>query len=108
MMRTNKESKPMLLALALVAGLSMYAGLERLPIEEVLAHAEEIRALSDGTVVDLAGVHTGQGSVARAINITASHLRFNLQQISLKKGQPVTKVYWCRSCLQLPGWGPEH
>jgi heme/copper-type cytochrome/quinol oxidase subunit 2 len=93
MMRTNKESKPMLIALALVAGLSMYAGLARLPIEEVLAQAEEVHALGDGRVVDPAGhavVHTGQGSLARAINITASNFRFNLQQIRLKKGQLVT------------------
>ena len=56
MMRTNKESKPMLMALALVAGLSMYAGLARVPIEEVLAQAEEVHTLGDGTVVDRAGV----------------------------------------------------
>ena len=93
MIRANRESKPLLKALALVAALAMYEGLLRRPIEEVLARPVGGLTISRTTVIIAQGVafhHTDQGPLPRVINITASNLKFIPQQIMLKKGLPVT------------------
>jgi cytochrome c oxidase subunit II len=93
MMRTNRESKPMLIALALVAALAMYAGLLRGPIEEVLAQGVGGLTIGHGTLIHCPGVavlHTDEGSLPRVINVTASKFKFIPRQIMLKKGLPVT------------------
>jgi hypothetical protein len=54
MMWTDRESKPLLIALALVAGLAMYAGLVRGPIDEVLGQGVDL-TVGHGTVVHRAG-----------------------------------------------------
>jgi cytochrome c oxidase subunit II len=84
-MRTNRDIKQVLLALALLAGLGTYGTLSRAQSErEVFAEA-----VRDATVSD-------QMSVARAANeprvikITARVSQFSPNQITLKKGQPVT------------------
>jgi cytochrome c oxidase subunit II len=92
-MRTNRESKPMLIALALVAALAVYAGLLRGPIEEVLAQGVGGLTIGHGTLIHPPGVavlHTDEGSLARVINVTASKFKFIPQEIMLKKGLPVT------------------
>ncbi len=53
MSRTNTQSKPLLIALALVAALAMGTGLVRGPTdEEVLGEAVRDVASGDGTVLD--------------------------------------------------------
>jgi heme/copper-type cytochrome/quinol oxidase subunit 2 len=93
MMRTNRESKPMLIALALVAALPCTRALLRGPIEEVLAQGLGGLTIGHGTLIRCPGVavlHTDQGSLARVINVTASEFKFIPRQIMLKKGLPVT------------------
>jgi hypothetical protein len=91
MMRTNRESGPMLIALALVAGLAMYAGLVRGPIEEVPAQGLRLLTVGHGTLVLRAGVAVvHERPLARVINITASNFKFVPQQIRLTRRQPVT------------------
>ena len=88
MMRTNRETKPTLMALGLVAGLAMYAGLARVLIEDVFAHAAEVHRLDDRRVVNRAGlaiVHTHEEPLAQVLNITASNSKFNPHQIRLAK-----------------------
>jgi cytochrome c oxidase subunit II len=93
MMRTHRD-KPTLIAFALVAALSMYAGLVRGPgDEEVLAQAVRDLTAGRATVVHpaaVATVHADEGLQPRVINITVSKFQITPNHITLRKGEPVT------------------
>jgi heme/copper-type cytochrome/quinol oxidase subunit 2 len=92
MMWTDRESKPLLIALALVAGLAMYAGLVRGPIDEVLGQGVDL-TVGHGTVVHRAGlavVNSDEVPLARVMNITASNFKFTPEEIRLTNRLPVT------------------
>jgi cytochrome c oxidase subunit II len=84
----------MLIALALVAALSMYAGLVRGPgEEEVVAQAFRSLMVGRAPAVNLAGVsvaHADEGLQPPVINITVTKFQITPNRITLRKGQPVT------------------
>lgn len=88
--------KPTLIALALIAALSMYAGLVRGPgDDEVLAQVWRSVTAAAPNVVHLAAVpvaHGDEGLHPEVINISVSKLRISPNHITLKKGQPATLV----------------
>jgi hypothetical protein len=88
-MMRNDTDKPTLIALALVAALSMYAGLVRGPgDEEVLAQV--VRSLMAGRpkivqVATVAVVHADEGLQPKVINISVSKLQITPDHITLRK-----------------------
>ncbi len=102
MMRTNRDTKQVLLALALLAGLATYGTLSRAQSErEIFAESARDATVRDETSVARAAdgpqvIKIDETSVARAANepqvikITARVSQFSPNQITLKKGQPVT------------------
>jgi cytochrome c oxidase subunit 2 len=88
--------KPTLIALALVAALSMYTGLVRGPgDDEVLAQVLRSFTAARPNVVQLAAVpvaHGDEGLHPEVINIRVSKLRITPNHITLKKGQPATLI----------------
>jgi heme/copper-type cytochrome/quinol oxidase subunit 2 len=96
-MMRNDTDKPTLIALALVAALSMYAGLVRGPgDEDVLAQA--VRSLTAGRpkIVQLAAVsvvHADEGLHPKVINISVSKLQITPDHIMLRKGQPAKLIF---------------
>jgi cytochrome c oxidase subunit 2 len=96
-MMRNDTDKPTLIALALVAGLSMYAGLVRGPgDEEVLAQV--VRSLMAGRpkivqVATVAVVHADEGLQPKVINISVSKLQITPDHITLRKGQPARLIF---------------
>jgi cytochrome c oxidase subunit 2 len=92
MTRTDRESKPLLVTLALVAALAMYAGLVRGPAdEEVLAQVVRDVAFGDTTILHpmaAALVHADERQ--QVVNVIETSCRLIPHQITLKKGQPVT------------------
>ena len=83
-----------MIALALIAALSMYAGLVRGPgDEEVLAQVVHSLAVGRAPAVHLAAlsnVHADEGVWPLVINITVSKFQITPNRITLRQGQPVT------------------
>jgi heme/copper-type cytochrome/quinol oxidase subunit 2 len=92
MMRTDRESKTLLIGLALVAVLAMYAGLVRgTAYEEVRAQAVRDFAFGDTTVLHPTAAAVVQADERpRVVTTIDSSSRLIPQQITLKKGRPVT------------------
>jgi len=90
-MMTHRD-KPKLIALAMVAGLAVYAGLVGGPTDEaVLADAVHSLTSSYGTVVHpaaVAVVHPDEGPQQRVINISVSRFQITPNYITLKKWEP--------------------